>query len=414
MCRKIQVGFRLLAIAAVALALGGCGGGGGGGGTTGGSGTTSTASPETVLHSFTGLAGATPDGSSPTAYGGLVQASDGNLYGMTNGGGAHRNGTVFKISTTGTETVLYSFGATTTDAAYPWAGLIQASDGNLYGMTIAGGTNGTGAVVKFTTSGTETVLYSFGAGGVNDGSSPYGSLIQASDGNLYGVTSLGGANNAGAVVKITLAGVETVLYSFAGGTTDGASPIGNLIQASDGNLYGMTNTGGANGKGVVFKVTTAGAETVLWSLGGAGDGTNPVGGLVQASDGNLYGMTQSGGAYANGTVFRITTTGTETVLHSFAGASSDGARPLGNLIQGSDGNLYGLTDWGGANGGSVGFGTAFKITTSGVETILYNFGATTSDANGPGGSLIQASDGHFYGMTVGGGTYNYGAVFKIN
>ncbi len=413
MSRKIRNGFGLSTIAAVTLALGGCGGGGGGGGSSGSSSATATA--ETVLHSFA-LSG---DGNSPAPYSSLVQAKDGNLYGMTNGGGANSNGAVFEITTSGTENLLYSFGASLTDAAYPWSSLIQATDGNLYGMTTAGGTNGTGAVFKLTTAGAESIVYSFGAT-TGDGSTPWGGLIQATDGNLYGVTYVGGTNNKGAVFKITMTGTptESVLYSFGATATDGVWPIGSLIQATDGNLYGMTNTGGTYGKGVVFKITMTSTptETVLWSFGGAGDGTLPLGSLIQASDSNLYGMTQSGGANNMGTVFKITTTGTETVLHSFAGGAGDGNKPLGSLIQGSDGNLYGVTEWGGANGliAGPGYGTAFKITTSGAMTLLYSFGATATDGSGPIGSLIQASDGHFYGMTFQGGTYAVGTVFRIN
>jgi len=231
-----------------------------------------------------------------------MQASDGNLYGTTTKGGANSNaGTVYKITTAGAETVMWSFGGSG-DGVNPYASPIQASDGNLYGTTYGGGANGAGTVFKITTAGAETVLWSFGGSG--DGALPDSGLMQASDGNLYGTTTSGGTNGAGTVFKITTAGAETVLWSF-GGSGDGAKPYGGLIQASDGNLYGTTYGGGANGAGTVFKITTTGAETVLWSFGGSGDGVNLDGALMQASDGNLYGTTYGGGANGAGTVFNI-------------------------------------------------------------------------------------------------------------
>ena len=369
---------------------------------------------ETALYSF----GTTGDGANPG--GSLIQASDGNLYGMTNTGGDNNVGTVFKITPGGTVTVLHSFVGGTGDGAIPTGSLIQASNGDLYGMTRDGGANNVGTVFKITGIGTstatESVLHSF-AGGTGDGANPNAGLIQASDGNLYGMTLYGGANNLGTLFKITPAGAETIQYSFAGGTGDGAFPLCNLIQTSNGNLYGMTYGGGANNVGTVFKITGIGTSTVTESVlhsfaGGTGDGANPNGNssLVQASDGNFYGMTLYGGANNVGTVFKITPAGVETVLHSFAGGTGDGALPYCSLIQASDGNLYGMTNTGGANN----VGTVFKITPSGTVTVLHSFAGSTSDGANPYGDLIQASDGNLYGMTWGGGANNMGTVFKIN
>jgi uncharacterized repeat protein (TIGR03803 family) len=388
-------------------------GGANGAGTVFGISTDGTAAgtTETVLHTF---AGGTGDGASPN--GDLIQASNGNLYGLTYAGGTNSLGTVFWISTDGTtvgtaETVLYSFAGGTGDGANPQFGsLIQASDGNLYGMGYTGGANNFGIVFKISTAGVETVLHSFlGAGG--DGAHPDGDLVQASDGNFYGMTSYGGG--AGAVIKISTAGVETVLHSFAGGTGDGATPWGSLIQASNGNLYGLTYAGGTHDLGTVIKISTAGTETMLWSFGGTGDGASPLGSLIQASDGNLYGMTKSGGANGAGTVFKISMAGDETMLWSFGG-TDDGGLPAGNLIQASNGNLYGLTSYGGTHD----LGTVFKISTDGTavgttETVLYSFGAT-GDGAYPEGSLIRASDGNLYGMTNYGDTHNLGNIFRIS
>ena len=285
-------------------------------------------------------------------YSGLVQDSDGNIYGTTASGGTNGRGTVFKITPSGTESVLYSFPAGSSD---PYTGLIQGSDGNFYGTTGAGGTTDDGTVFKITPSGTETALHAFAKSGT-DGQTPYAGLIQGSDGNLYGTTYFGGANGLGTVFKVTPSGTETVLYSFAGGN-DGEHPYAGVVQGSDGNFYGTTYQGGASGFGTVFKLTPSGIETVLYSFaGGSSDGAYPEAGVIQGSDGNFYGSTLQGGVSGLGLVFKLTSSGTETILHAFAGAS-DGANPTANLVQGSDGNLYGST----SAGGSSGDGTFFKV-----------------------------------------------------
>ena len=385
------------------------------GAVTGSATMTVTPGPATVsvLHTF-GIPTSTSDGATPA--GTPIQASDGNFYGTTAEGGAyvdcdprlgHGCGTVFKITPDGVESVLHSFDIC--DGANPNGSLIQASDGNFYGVTTRGGSTcqeayGSGAVFKITPDGVESVLHSFGAS-PSDGLTPNGSLIQASDGNIYGATETGGANSCpyfednscGTVFKITLAGVETILYSFGASASDGFGPLGSLIQASDGNFYGTTISGGANGAGTVFKLTPAGIETVLYSFSGPKP-TTPVQGpfLIQASDGNFYGTTVSGGANNAGTVFMITPAGVETELYSFGASASDGSSPAGPLKQASDGNFYGTTTSGGANGA----GAAFMITPAGIETVLYSFGASASDAASPIGSLIQANDGNFYGASL--------------
>lgn len=361
------------------------------------------AGKESVLHSF----GAANDGSSPS-YGSLIQGTDGNLYGVTVAGGTKGYGTVFKVTPAGVETVLYSFAGGTSDGANPYGSLIQATDGNLYGTTNGGGAYSLGTVFKITTAGVETLLYSFGSA-AGDGANPYAGLIQASDGNLYGTTNAGGAGY-GTVFKITTAGVETVLHSFAA-SSDGNYPVGSLVQASDGSLYGTTQLGGAHNSGTVFKMTTSGSPyVVLYSFaGGTSDGSQPYASLIQASDGNLYGTTTVGGTHSLGTVFKITTGGTETLLYSF-GATGDGAKPYGNLIQASDGNLYGLTQQGGANS----LGAVFEITTSGTETLPYSFASSAGDGTAPQGGLVQASNGGLYGLAPQGGANNLGTVFELN
>ena len=179
----------------------------------------------------------------------------------------------------------------------------QGGDGNLYGTTYFGGAHGFGTVFKVTPGGTETVLYSFAGG--NDGEHPYAGVIQGSDGNFYGTTYQGGASGYGTVFKLTPSGIETVLYTFAGGSSDGAYPEAGVIQGSDGNFYGSTLQGGASGLGLVFKLTPSGTETILHAFAGASDGANPTANLVLGSDGNLYGSTSAGGSSGDGTFFKV-------------------------------------------------------------------------------------------------------------
>jgi len=299
------------------------------------------------------------------------------------------------------ETVLYSF-AGGSDGAMPTAELIDV-DGILYGTTYNGGANNDGTIFKITTSGAESVLYSFAGG--SDGSAPFGGLTNV-NGVLYGTTYLGGANNEGTVFKITTSGAETVLHSFGAGS-DGSSPLAGLINV-DGVLYGTTFAGGGSGfAGTVFDITTSGQETILHRFGASSDGFFPRAGLTDV-DGVLYGTTLEGGANRNkGTVFKITTSGAESVLHGFKG--SDGRQPEAGLTD-VNGILYGTTYWGGSADRND--GTVFKITTSGAFTVLHSFGGG-DDGRGPLAGLVNVG-GVLYGTTAFGGVhYNTGTVFKI-
>lgn len=294
---------------------------------------------------------------------------------------------------------------------------LQGSDGNFYGSIAFGGASGKGAIYKVTPSGTATLLYSFQ--GLQDGEYPT-SLIEGSDGNLYGTAQIGGIG-LGVVFKLTLAGTESVLYTFQGPTGDGAYP-NSLVEGSDGNFYGTTSNGGAySNYGTVFQLTPSGTETVLYSFGAnATNGISPDGqapnSLLKGIDGNFYGITVGGGNSPGqgnyGTVFQMTPAGDLTVLYSFLGGpANDGQRPS-VLIQGVDGNLYGITINGGSgydpSTGSMGYGTLFEISSTG-ETIIYAFGAT--EAAYPQ-SLIQAADGNFYGISGSTGA-PAGTVFDI-
>ncbi len=261
---------------------------------------------------------------------------------------------MYRLTLSGELTSLITFGGGSGTGSLPKAGLVLGSDGNFYGTTYDGGIHGNGAVFQITPGGTETVIYSFD-GSAGDGRNPHSSLLQATDGNFYGTTLLGGANGKGTVYRVTTSGVYTTLYSFGTSAGDGASPYAGLIQASDGNFYGTTHAGGANGEGTVFRVTPSGLLTTLYSFTGAGDGGNPFAAVLQGRDGNFYGSTESDGANGQGTLFQLTPGGTLTTVYSFDG--SDGADPEGALVQDANGNFYGTTHGGGASGS----GTVFEL-----------------------------------------------------
>ncbi len=371
----------------------------------------------TTLYSFGG-----PDGANPVAP--LVKASDGNFYGTTGNGGSSTNcfdgcGTIFKITPSGTLTTLYSFCSqpNCADGAEPVAGLIQATDGNFYGTALYGGKptcllgggTGCGTVFKITPAGVLTTLHGFD---YTEGANPSATLVQGSDGNFYGTAQYGGDVDYGTVFKITAGGMLTLLHSFH--DADGAQPYAGLVQAVDGNLYGTTKSG--SGIGSVFKMTPAGMLTNLHTFNEP-DGATVVAGLVQATDGNLYGTAVDGGANDYGTVFKITLTGTLTTLYSFS-KFIDGAYPQAALTEGPDGDFYGTT-YGGVGSdcwGLQGCGTIFKITPSGTLTMLYQFCSQTNCADGdqPEAGLVLGADGNFYGTTPRGGAYGAGTVFRLS
>lgn len=344
----------------------------------------------------------------PQGAGSLVQATNGDLYGTTWGGGTYGNGTVFGISPSGNLITQYSFCAQSgcPDGSNPYFGLVLATDGNLYGVTDAGGANGYGTVFKISPAGALTTLYSFCAvSGCADGSLPYAGLIQATDGNLYGTTRSGGASGAGTVFKLTLSGNLTTLYSFSG-AADGANPQATLVQAPNGSLYGTTY-GGGTGSGTIFTIALNGTLSTLHTFNGSDGGASQAGFIV-ATDGNLYGTSKFGGAAGDGTIFEITPSGTFTTLYAFSG--SDGVWPNSALVQATDGKLYGTTEIGGTSG----LGTIFKITLGGELTTLYQFTGTPSGGNNNVyAGLVQATNGHLYGTTEQGGTSGEGTAFRL-
>jgi uncharacterized repeat protein (TIGR03803 family) len=371
----------------------------------------------TTMVSFNGSNGDLP------IYGSLVQGFNGNFYGTTQNGGANNSGTVFEITAEGTLTTLYNFCSQTncTDGTAPLAGLVQATNGNFYGTTAGGGANNDGTIFEITPAGKLTTLYSFcSQSGCIDGEYPQSGLVQATNGNFYGTTTWGGGNVSGTVFEITAKGKLTTLYSFCSQLecADGAGPDAGLVQATNGNFYGTTAGGGANNGGTVFEITPDGRRTTLYnfcSQSSCADGAYPYAGLVQATDGNFYGTTDGGGANRWGTVFQITPAGKLTTLYSFCSQSScaDGQQPFAGLVQATDGNFYGTTSGGGVNYSA---GTIFEITAGGTLTTLYSFCSQSSCADGayPYAGLVQATDGNFYGTTGGpGGVNRDGTVFSL-
>ena len=361
---------------------------------------------------------------------GLVEGSDGNFYGTTFGGGTNDWGTVFKMTPGGVLTTLVEFNGI--NGRFPYAGLVEGSDGNFYGTTFVGGgvsgpgfEIGYGTVFKMTPAGVLTTLVEFSGNGVsNKGALPEAGLIQGSDGNFYGTTSRGGANDLGTVFKMTAGGVLMTLVEFTGDelTNKGALPSSALAQDTDGNFYGTTASGGIgyfagnpnSGNGTVFKMTPAGVLTTLVEFTGNGasnKGGDPYAALVQGSDGSFYGTTVGGGASNRGTVFKMTPAGALTTLVEFTGngASNKGRSPAA-LVQRSDGNFYATTEYGGPND----FGTVFKVTPAGSLTTLLEFtdpfGGGSSKGH-PRGALLQGSDGNLYGTTSGGGGSVYRLIF---
>jgi uncharacterized repeat protein (TIGR03803 family) len=337
-----------------------------------------------------------------------IQASDGYIYGTTFGNFFPDYGGIYQVGLDGTGTALYTFtgGA---DSATPFGGIIQNVDGNLYGTTygniLAGGP---GTVYRMPLGGGSLyTLYNFTGGA--DGEHPEGSLAPDTSGNLYGTTSGGGSNGNGSIFKLGLTGTLTPLVDLT--SSEGSNATAPPILGSDGNWYGTTFSGGANSNGIVYQLTPSGTLNVLHTFSGNGDGGAPQGALIEGPDGNFYGITSGGGATAadgvNGTFFKITPAGVLTTVHVFNG-TTDGQGPMG-VVLASDGNFYGATEVGGANGDGV----VFEITPSGNLTTLYNLGASSTDGKYPQAGVMQASDGNIYGTTGQGGANSLGTVFKL-
>ncbi len=356
----------------------------------------------TTIGSFDGTNGA-------QTRAGLVEGTNGNFYGVGYTGGANGLGTVFELAPGGPVTNLYNFSGGVT-SAYPYSPLLLGRDGYLYGEMLGGGA-GYGYVFRMNHDGQLTNFAFFD--GFN-GAYPFGGLIQGQDGNFYGTCQQTGGN--GSIFKITPDGTISNLFGFTG-TTNGSMPYAGLVQGTNGVLYGTTYYGGTNGNyGTVFKITTNGVLTSLFSFNKT-NGASPSAPLVIGPDGNLYGTTRSGGTNAfnnSGTIFRITPAGQFTSLVSFGGVTSSGSTVYGGLVLGTNGLFYGMTYGGGDGYG----GTIFQMDTNGALTTLYSFTENDSfvyaDGNGPEDTLVQGTDGNFYGTTTSGGDYDKGTVFTFS
>jgi uncharacterized repeat protein (TIGR03803 family) len=338
------------------------------------------------------------------------------FYGMTQNGGDSSKGTIFKYdATAGTETVLHSFGAGT-DGTYPTGSLLLASNGLLYGLTTTGGANNLGTIFTYNIgTGAYADIHDFGSG--TDAQTPHGSLIEAAfDGKLYGMSESGGANGGGTIFSYNrYTNTEAIVYTL-GTIHDGEQPYGSLLNVRDSLLYGLTLRGGdAGGPGTIidYNLVEPYTDTVLYSFGSNDtDSQNPYGSLIQAGNGWLYGMSRYGGNYNKGSIFGFYYSDsllTDTFLYAF-GNGNDAQAPYGSFLDGGSGTLYAMTQNGGANGLGTIFG--FNYNTE-QEVVLYSF-AGGNDGSMPQGSLIKASNGLLYGMTQAGGTNSKGTIFKFS
>jgi len=348
-------------------------------------------SKETVRYSFSGS-----DGAYPAAL--PAEDSKGDLYGTTTDGGASSLGAVFKLTPKGTESVLHSFAGS--DGDEPSGNLILAG-GDLYGATLYGGANDSGAIFRIARNGKFDVLHSFGGSG--DAAFPSGWVVWDTGGFVYGAAQ-GGAYGFGAIYKVAAAdGKETVVYSFTGGS-DGGYPVSCLLLPS-GTLYGETTEGGADDAGVVFEIDTGGNESVLYSFNASGnDGYSPAGPMGNDNSSNLYGTAEFGGANGVGTAFRVTQSGTFTLLHTFGGAG-DGSYPLG-LFAGPKA-FYGATLEGGSGSGIV-----YSMQANGAQKVLYQF-TGGADGGSPQAPPLVDSHNHVYGTTLDGGADALGVVYAL-
>lgn len=368
-----------------------------------------------------GGSGIQPDGENPGAN--LVIATDGALYGTTRNGGASGQGTVFKIRTNGSGySILKSFAGANGDGAVPMACLVQSTNGDLYGTTMWDNQNGgietgNGTVFKLKLDGSGyQVLWHFSGG--FGGSNPYGALLQANDGHLYGTTMNGGSASRGTIFRLNLDGTGYSIIKSFGDTNpnDGYHPYAGLIQGSDGMLYGTTSVGGVDGNGTVFRLALDGTGySILKNFsGGVADGAVPWAGLLQGRDGRLYGTTISGGISGFGTIFGLNPDGTGFVLlKAFTG--NDGKYPEAGLIQARNGILYGTTSSGGNPSLLLGAGTVFQMDPKGTGFVsLKVFAQNAGQGFLLESGLIQVADGTLYGTTDDGGQYNTsGTLFGL-
>lgn len=350
-----------------------------------------------VLYNF-GTAGDAPI--SPTTPGLLAQSRDGNLYGTAPLGGIDGKGAVYQMTPAGAITVIHSFDGS--DGYDAISGLTLGNDGNLYGAAALGGAGFDGTIFVVSPAGVFTDLHDFRG---NEGSDPMGAPIQGADGNFYGTAGGGGTFDKGTVYKMSPDGNVVSIYSFD--NTHGKFPVGGLVQGRDGDFYGTAGSGGKNDEGVVFKITAAGKLKVLFNFDFT-HGSGPIAGLLLGADGNFYGTTSRGGSTGLGTLFKMTPAGAVTVLHNF-GTFNDGSFSDGGLVQATDGFLYGST----VQGGTEGLGMIYRIAPDGSNySDLHDF--DQSDGESADAALVQNTNGLVYGTTNLGGSENEGVFFGLS
>ena len=358
----------------------------------------------TTLYNFTGGS----DGSEPWA--GVIQDPAGNLYATTSFGGDLNCdhpwgcGVVYEVSTAGAETVLHSFSGS--DGEKPGTPVARDKAGNIYGTTSYGGSFSDGAVFKIDTAGSETVLYTFTGG--SDGCHPDQGLVMDKAGSLYGTTVGCGSSDQGTVFKVDSAGNFTLLHSFVGQPSDGGAPAwGHLTMDRSSNLYGVTSGGGAYGNGALYRLSKSGTLTLLYSFKGGTDGCDPLGSVLQDKAGNLYGTANYCGSTGNGAIWKVNQKGKEITLHSFAGGTSDGCNPYAGVARDSKGNLYGVTSACGAN---AYWGALYELSARGKLTLLHSF--DWSDGATPFAEVLRTTEGTLFGTTWQGGADGFGTVWK--
>ncbi len=388
-----------------------------------------SAQTSSILYSFTGSqSGIFPDGA--------ITLGKGVGYGTTLEGGDMGLGTVYRITAKATETAVHSFEGGTSDGSYPSGSLAVDKAGNIYGTTQSGGTctqgNGScGTVFKITPTGKESILYSFQPG-TGDGQNPGSGVVLDSAGNLYGAAQ-GGKFGQGVIFKVnSTTGQESIFYQFGTNAGDGVLPFGPLVFDSKGNLYGVAQYGGScsSGGGTVFKITPSATETTLHSFCvGDTNGATPNGPVALDAAGDVYGVTQQGGdlscpnsfapGIGCGTVFKLTSSSQFSVVHAFAGGTADGAGDPGvgaggglGVISDTLGNIYGVTQFGGASTG-LGNGSVFEVAQGTSYKVLHIFQGGSNDGSQPQSPVLFLS-GNLYGTTIQGGPSNYGTIFRVN
>jgi uncharacterized repeat protein (TIGR03803 family) len=342
----------------------------------------------------------TGNNSSGTSFATPIQGHDGKLYGCSFDPKGTA-GSVFSLTTGGAMKTIYTFDFT--NGSDP-TGLTLATDGNFYGTATNSGSGTYGTLFRLTSAGAITVLHDFLGG--SDGAGPSSPPIQGSDGNLYGTTT-GAAGIFQSTIYKYSSGTFTTIFQFT--DTQGKLPGSSPIQGSDGNLYGAALEGGAFNNGSIYKISTSGSLLFSYSFPAGGKfGVFPSG-IMQASDGNFYGTTFYGGnvGQGNGTVFKMDQNGVVSVLYNFPG-NTGGANPSGGVVEATDGNLYGTT----SAGGTFGFGTIFRISTTGKFKTLYSFSAAVGE--NPSSAPIQRTSGLFYGSLPFGSKYGYGAIYSLD